>query len=110
MQVSEEVDALRVMGVNPRAFLLVPKLLATTAAMPCLVILSSIVGIAGGFVVAVTMLHLPFDLYWDQTVQALHLQDLVLGSLKAVVFGAIIGLTAARFGMRVRAARPASVA
>lgn len=102
MQVSDEIDALRVMGINPRAFLLVPKLLALTLGMPVLVILSSLVGIAGGFVVATVGLHLPFDVYWDQTLRALHVRDLLLGALKALVFGTLIGLTACTLGMRVR--------
>ena len=102
MNVSDEVDALRVMGINPRAFLLVPKLLAITLAMPVLVVLSSLVGIAGGFVVAVFGLHLPFDVYWEQTIRALHVQDLALGSAKALVFGALIGLTGCTLGMRVK--------
>jgi phospholipid/cholesterol/gamma-HCH transport system permease protein len=102
MHVSEEIDALRVMGINPRAFLLVPKLLAITIAMPVLVILSSLVGVGGGFLVAVQGLGLPFGLYWDQTVQALNVQDIVLGAIKAVVFGMLVGLTGCTFGMRVR--------
>jgi phospholipid/cholesterol/gamma-HCH transport system permease protein len=101
MQVSEEVDALRVLGINPRAYLLVPKLLALTLGMPVLVILSSVLGIAGGFLVAVHGLGLPFELYWEQTLKALHSQDLLLGSLKAVVFGNLIGLTGCTLGMRV---------
>src|SRR5262249_11464257 len=102
MNVSDEVDALRVMGINSRAFLLVPKLLALTLAMPVLVVLSSLVGIAGGFAVAILGLHLPFEVYWDQTIKALHVQDLVLGSAKALVFGALIGLTGCTLGMRVK--------
>jgi phospholipid/cholesterol/gamma-HCH transport system permease protein len=102
MQVSDEIDALRVMGVNPRAFLLVPKLLALTLGMPVLVILSSLVGIAGGFGVAVFGLHLPFEVYWEQTVKALHVRDILLGAIKALVFGALIGLTGCTLGMRVR--------
>jgi phospholipid/cholesterol/gamma-HCH transport system permease protein len=102
MKVSEEIDALRVMGINPRAYLLVPKLLALTLGTPVLVVLSSLVGIAGGFVVALLGLHLPFDVYWDQTLKALHVRDLVLGAIKALVFGALIGLTGCTLGMRVR--------
>ena len=102
MQVSEEIDALRVMGINPRAFLLVPKLLAMTLGMPVLVILSALVGIGGGFVVAVQGLGIPFGVYWDQTVHALKTQDIALGTVKAFVFGALIGLTGCTRGMRVK--------
>jgi phospholipid/cholesterol/gamma-HCH transport system permease protein len=102
MQVTEEIDALRVMGINPRAFLLVPKLLALTVGMPVLVILASLVGIAGGFLVAVTGLNVPFSVYWDQTVSALHAVDIALGVVKALVFGTLIGLTGCTLGMRVK--------
>jgi len=101
MKVSDEIDALEVMGINPRAFLLVPKLLAITIGMPVLVVLASLVGIGGGFMVAVFGLALPFDVYWEQTLQALHVRDLVLGALKALCFGALIGLTGCTYGMRV---------
>jgi phospholipid/cholesterol/gamma-HCH transport system permease protein len=102
MKVSDEIDALRVMGVNPREYLLVPKLLALILGMPVLVILSSLVGIAGGFIVAVGGLHLPFETYWDQTVNALHVRDIALGAIKALVFGGLIGLTGCTLGMRVQ--------
>lgn len=102
MQVTEEIDALRVMGVNPRAYLLVPKLLATTIGMPVLVILASLIGIGGGFLVAVAGLRIPFEVYWEQSVAALHVRDLLLGSIKALCFGALIGLTGCTLGMRVR--------
>ncbi len=101
MKVSDEIDALEVMGINPRAFLLVPKLLAITVGVPVLVVLASLVGIGGGFMVAVFGLALPFEVYWEQTVQALHVRDLVLGALKALCFGALIGLTGCTYGMRV---------
>lgn len=102
MQVSEEIDALRVMGINPRAFLLVPKLLATTIGLPVLVILASLVGIAGGFVIAVFGLGIPFAVYWEQSVAALHVRDLLLGMVKALCFGGLIGLTGCTLGMRVK--------
>jgi phospholipid/cholesterol/gamma-HCH transport system permease protein len=101
MKVSDEIDALEVMGINPRAFLLVPKLLAVTVGIPVLVVLASLVGIGGGFIVAVFGLDLPFALYWEQTVQALHVRDLALGALKALCFGSLVGLTGCTYGMRV---------
>ena len=79
-----------------------PKLLATTIGLPVLVIVATLVGIGGGFVVAVAGLGLPFDVYWDQTVNALHQRDLLLGALKALVFGTLIGLTGCTLGMRVK--------
>ncbi len=101
MVVTEEMDALRVMGINPRAFIVVPKLLALTAALPVLGVLSVLVGIGGGFGIAVWVLNLPFDLYWNATVHALEMTDILLGVLKSIVFGALIGLTAATLGLRV---------
>ena len=102
MRVSEEIDALRVMGINPRAFLVVPMLVGLMVSLPCLVMLADLIGIAGGFVIALGLLHLPFAVYWEATVQAVELADLVLGWIKGVAFGVLIGLTAATLGLRVQ--------
>ncbi|MFO0984479.1 MAG: MlaE family lipid ABC transporter permease subunit [Planctomycetota bacterium] len=102
MVVTEEVDALRVMGINPTAFLVVPKLLALAVVMPCLVMLSDLVGIAGGMLVAIHALDLNFPSYYQQTRAAVHNADIFLGLVKSVIFAILIGLTASTFGLRVR--------
>ena len=102
MAVTEELDALRVMGMNPMSFLVVPKILALVVALPALVVFADLVGIAGGFVTGVVVLGVPFAEYWRQTQEALHLSDVFTGLIKAGVFGLLIGLTGAAHGMQVR--------
>ncbi len=90
MKVSEEVDALMVMGLNPVKFLVVPKFLGMVIAVPCVTVLSMAIMIAGGFIVAVGILGIDFWAYFDQTASALVSKDLFSGMVKSVFFGLTI--------------------
>ena len=102
MVVTEEVDALEVMGINPRAFLVVPKILSLIVVMPCLVIMADILGIFGGLVISMTALNISCADYVHETLGAVMTGDVVAGLFKSVVFGLLIGLTGATFGLRLR--------
>ncbi|HWM87196.1 MAG TPA: MlaE family lipid ABC transporter permease subunit [Kofleriaceae bacterium] len=102
MQVSEEIDALKVMGMDPIEFLAVPRLLALLIVMPLLTVLADVVGIFGGFLVGVFYLDLTGQAFLDKAIQALSPFDLISGSIKALAFGFGIGLIGLYFGMRVR--------
>ncbi len=102
MAVTEELDALRVMGLNPVSFLVVPKILSLVVALPCLVMFADLVGVGGGFITGCLVLGVPFSEYWGQTQEAIHLSDVFTGLAKAAVFGLLIGLTGAAHGMMVR--------
>ncbi|HYU15589.1 MAG TPA: MlaE family lipid ABC transporter permease subunit [Candidatus Acidoferrum sp.] len=102
MQVSEEVDALRVMGIDPIEYLAVPRLLALVLVMPLLTVLADLVGIAGGFLVGVLYLDLAGEAFLRQAMAALSPFDLVTGTIKAVAFAFGIGLIGLFYGMRVR--------
>jgi phospholipid/cholesterol/gamma-HCH transport system permease protein len=102
MVVTDELDAMRVMGLNPVPFLMVPKVLALAIAVPCLVVIADLVGIGGGFVTGVAVLGIPFSEYWNQTQAALQVSDLLTGLFKACVFGVLIGLTGMVNGLQVR--------
>jgi phospholipid/cholesterol/gamma-HCH transport system permease protein len=71
MKVSEEIDALMVMGLNPVKFLIVPKFLGMIIAVPCVTVLSMLIMIAGGFIVAVGILGMDFWTYFNQTAGAI---------------------------------------
>ncbi len=101
MRVSEEIDALRTMGLNPTRYLIVPRLLALLVAMPCLVMIADLVAITGGLLIAVFNLGIGANTYINQTVQALFLSDIVTGLIKAVVFGGVIANVAVFAGMHV---------
>lgn len=101
MKVSEEVDALEVMGVEPIGYLAVPRLLAITLMMPLLTILADILGILGGFLVGTLYLDIAWNAYLNQTVAVLAPWDVVSGMIKSCVFAFGIALIGLHNGFRV---------
>jgi phospholipid/cholesterol/gamma-HCH transport system permease protein len=102
MQVSEEIDALKVMGVDPIGFLAVPRMLALIIVMPLLTALADVVGIAGGFIVGVFYLDLAPNSFLNQVVSALAPFDVISGIIKSAAFAFGIGLIGLFYGFRVR--------
>jgi phospholipid/cholesterol/gamma-HCH transport system permease protein len=100
MRVTQEIDALQVMGLNPVSFLVVPRLVALVITLPCLAIFADVIGILGGQVVAVTGLGLGAHRYVALTLDSLVLQDVHTGLIKAAAFGAIIGLVGCHEGLK----------
>lgn len=101
MKASEEIDALRSMGINPVSFLVSPKLVAMLLMVPCLTIIADFVGIFGGFVLATTAVNLHPQSYINQTINALMIKDITTGLVKAFAFGAIITIVGAYQGFQV---------
>jgi phospholipid/cholesterol/gamma-HCH transport system permease protein len=102
MVISEEVDAMRTMALDPVRFLVVPKVLALMMMMPLLTVMSNVAGIGGAYMVGVFGLDLGSNAYLMQTVQALLISDVVTGLVKSVVFAALIGIIGAYRGFMVR--------
>lgn len=102
MKVSQEIDALTVMGIDPVSFLVLPRLLALIVALPCLTVLADVVGILGGFAVTVGVLGVGAGRYVAATLDALVLQDVYVGLVKAVAFAAIIGLISCHQGLQTQ--------
>jgi len=102
MKVSEEIDALQTMALNPIGFLVVPRMLAMMIVVPCLTVLADFVGIAGGFVLAVTNLKLAFVAYFNQTAEALLAKDFITGLIKSFFFAIIIAQVGAYQGFNVQ--------
>ncbi|MCX8064428.1 MAG: ABC transporter permease [Candidatus Hydrogenedentes bacterium] len=90
MKISEEIDALIVMGLSPFKYLVVPKFIGMLFAVPCVTVISMAIMIAGGFIVGVGILGLDFWAYFDQTAKALTSKDLFSGMVKSVFFGLTI--------------------
>ncbi|OGC01417.1 hypothetical protein A2V82_03670 [candidate division KSB1 bacterium RBG_16_48_16] len=90
MKVSEEIDALKTMGLNPIGYLVVPRTLAMIVVVPCLTVLADLFGIAGGFVLAIYNLKLPFLAYFNETATAILLKDFITGLIKSGFFAIII--------------------
>jgi phospholipid/cholesterol/gamma-HCH transport system permease protein len=101
MKVSEEVDALITIGLNPTKFLVVPKLLGIVVMQPCLTLMSDVIAMTGGMMVGTSLLDLGWQKYITQTRNALLLQDIVTGLIKAVIFAIIIALVGCYEGFQV---------
>ena len=102
MGVSEEIDALKTMGINPVQFVVVPKFWAITATMPLLSIIATAAGIFGGYCIAVTYLDLAPSLFFSELSKHLHFNDFWAGFIKSVVFSWLIIWIGAFYGLRVR--------
>jgi phospholipid/cholesterol/gamma-HCH transport system permease protein len=89
MKVNEELDALTTMGLEPMRFLLVQRVLAGTLLMPALTAFSMLAGVFGGVVVMMGM-GFPFEQIWSHLSSSVHVGDVLVGTLKAVAFGAIV--------------------
>ncbi|MBC7186407.1 MAG: ABC transporter permease [Calditrichaeota bacterium] len=101
MKVSEEIDALRTMGIDPIQLLVVPRTLALMVALPCLTLIADAVGIAGGLGIAVAALKLSAVQYLKETADALVMKDLLTGLGKSFFFGLIIAQVGSYQGLRV---------
>jgi len=100
MKISEQVDALDIMGVDPINYLVVPKFISLIISMPILVIYADFLGIIGGYIVGATKFAIPFHFYFKMTFDALVYKDIVSGMLKSVCFGAIIAFISCFEGFR----------
>ena len=101
MKVYEEIDALKGMGLSVAKFLIAPKVLATLVAVPILTAIGFVMGVAGGFVLNAISLGFTFDRWWEQTIQASTVRDLVQGGIKAFSFAIIIVMVGCHNGLRV---------
>lgn len=101
MKITEQIDALVTLATNPVRFLVLPRLLATTFMLPCLVLFADAIGILGGWIVAVRLLGTNPALYERRTLQFLDVDDLVLSLAKAAAFGATLAAVSCYHGLRV---------
>ncbi len=99
MKVTQEVDALTTMGLDPIEFLVLPRALALCLMMPLLCLYSDAVGILGGAAIAVGMLHINLPVYFTELFHAVTLTDLAGGVFKASVYGVLIAVAGCLRGM-----------
>ncbi|HVZ07978.1 MlaE family ABC transporter permease [Rhodopila sp.] len=92
MRVTDQIDALSTLSTNPMKYLVTPRLLAGTIALPLLVVIADILGVLGGFIVSTLKLGFNPSVYLTATMNFLEAQDVVSGLAKAAVFGFIIAL------------------
>jgi phospholipid/cholesterol/gamma-HCH transport system permease protein len=102
MVVTEQIDAMRALGTDPMKKLVTPRVTATVFMLFFLSIISDLVGLAGGLMVAKVLLALDARQYWANAWQVLVFQDVFMGLLKPVVFGFIIATVGCFYGMTAR--------
>jgi phospholipid/cholesterol/gamma-HCH transport system permease protein len=102
MQLNEETDALRAMGMNPIELLVVPRILALVIALPLLTVIADAMGLAGGGLLSLLQLHIPPEQFMVRLREALSPTTFWAGLVKAPVFALLIGMVGAYRGMQVR--------
>jgi phospholipid/cholesterol/gamma-HCH transport system permease protein len=99
MKVQEEVDAISTLGLSPIQVLVIPRLVAITLALPLLVFVGDLAGIAGGMVVGAVQLGISPETFLDRIHAVLPMSALVVGLGKAPVFAVFIAMIACRMGL-----------
>lgn len=102
MTITEEIDALRTMGISPLRFLVVPKTLAMTITQPLLTMMANALAIFGAFLVAITYLDVGADPFVTRLQQALFVKDILTGLFKSILFANLIVTLGAFCGLRAR--------
>ena len=102
MRMREELDALKVMGVDPYQVLILPRMIALLIGLPFLAFIGALSGLVGAAIVALVYGGIPFDIFLDRLQGALNMQTLLVGMVKAPFMAVIIGLVAANEGFKVQ--------
>ncbi len=100
MQVNEEIDALRTLGIGPMEFLVLPRMLALVMMLPLLCLYADLMGILGGFLVGVMMLEISPEAYLQATWESVGLVNIWIGLIHSATFGVLVALSGCYQGMR----------
>lgn len=90
MRITEQIDAIELMGLNPFRYLIVPKFLAGLLALPLLTAIFNVVGIFGGYLIGVKLLGIGEGTYFGEMANHIRMQDIIQGIYKSLSFGALI--------------------
>ncbi len=101
MKVTEEIDALRTIGIAPNELLVLPKMLALMIALPLLTVYADVTGILGGMIMASSKLDVSYDVFIDRIGDAINLSSFLTGVVKAPVFAVIIAMVGCFQGFQV---------
>ena len=102
MRVTEELDAMRVMGISHSFRLVMPRAMALAIAMPLISVWTTLCALAGGMLAADVSLGITPTFFWNALPEAVSAGNLWLGTSKSVVFGILIALIGCHFGLRVK--------
>jgi phospholipid/cholesterol/gamma-HCH transport system permease protein len=99
MKVSEQIDALRVMGAHPVDYLVMPRFVAMMISMPLLIIESVVFGLGASLFIGTQIFAIPFAWFWRHVVDHTNLGDLTFGLAKGFVFGILIVVISCHQGL-----------
>jgi phospholipid/cholesterol/gamma-HCH transport system permease protein len=102
MKLNEEIDALRVMGLNPNQILIVPRVAGLVFAMPFLTMFANVAGLAGGTFICIMVLDISLVQFYERVASSVVMMDLWVGLIKAPFFALLIAATGTLRGMQVR--------
>jgi len=102
MKLNEEIDALRVMGLNPNQVLVLPRILGLLISLPLLTVLADLAGLAGGMLLSTIVLDIGATQFIERVISGADLQTFMVGFVKAPVFALLIAAVATLRGMQVR--------
>lgn len=100
MKVTEQIDALKSMAINPYSYLVAPRFIAGILMIPLLTLFSTVMGILGGYLIAVTLFHLSPASYFDPMQIHITLFDVATGSIKSFIFGLLLVTVCCYKGMK----------
>ena len=99
MVVTQQIDALRVLGSDPVRKLVVPRVVAGAIMVPVLTIISDVLGVFGASLISILQLKLSWEFYWRSVMNAMVINDLLMGSVKPLVFGLILSSVGCYMGL-----------
>ena len=102
MRVTEQVDALEVLAVDPVRYLVAPRMASAIVMVPILVTLAVFMAMWGGFIVATLSMHVGFDLYFGEIPLFFKMKDVNIMLVKSATFGGIIALNGTYIGMKAK--------
>lgn len=100
MKIGEQIDAMRSLGADPLRKLALPKAVAAVIGLPLLTTIANILGIFGGMIMAMIILHIKPNAYMYRVLHRLTVSDFIVGISKTAVFGLIIAMVGCYFGFR----------
>ncbi len=102
MKVTEQIDALEAMAINPIAYLAMPRFLASVLMMPVLVVFANTIAIIGAYIVSNYFLNISFSVFFQSVHRFFHFSDLIAGLVKTVFFGGITSLLGCHIGFKTQ--------
>ena len=100
MQVNEEIDAFKTLGISPIDFLVLPRIIALMLMVPLLTLYSGFVGMLAGLLISTTIFDIGLFEYYNETISALELKHFAVGLIKGSVYGAMVAFSGCLRGMQ----------